>query len=321
MACAAAPSIWLLIALRLIQGAAGAAGIVIANAIVRDRTTGPAAARVFASLMLVTGIAPILAPVLGGQVLHVTSWRGVFVVLAAFGALLLVASAAGVRESLPLERRHTGGLTGIARVFGQLLRDRTLVGCALAFGLAAAAMFAYIAGSPFVLQELYGLSPRTYSIVFGMNAAGLVIASLVGRRLVGRAGPRAMLAAGVASCAAGGILLLVALAAHAQLAFVLAPQFLTVASMGLTFPNATAHALAEYGGNAGAAAALLGLSQFLFGAGIAPLVGIAGADSGLPMGIAVAALGLGALLAFALLVAPRGPVSPRVGGVVFRSAS
>jgi DHA1 family bicyclomycin/chloramphenicol resistance-like MFS transporter len=305
IACALAPDVWSLIGLRLVQGAAGAAGIVIANAIVRDRTSGPATARLFASLMLVFGVAPVVAPIVGGQVLHVTSWRGVFLVLAALGAVLFAGVAATMPESLPVGRRHTGGLTGMLRIFGRLLRDRTIVGCALAFGLGAASMIAYIAGSPFVLQDLYGVSPGVFSVIFGANAAGIIVTSQVGRRLASRVGPRALLGAGLVMCTCGGLLLLLALASHAELALVLPPMWINVASMGLIFPNATAHALAEHGEHAGAAAALLGLAQYVFGAAVAPLVGLGGSDSGVPMALFVAGLSVAALLAFLLLVAPR----------------
>ena len=145
--CALAPTIWALLAVRLIQGLAGAAGIVIARAIVRDRYEGSSAARIYSLLMLVAGLAPILAPLAGGQLLHVTDWRGVFLALAAVGAALLLATLVWLEESLEPEDRHGGGLAHTLRVFGTLLRDRGFVGIALAMGLSFSAMAVYIGGS------------------------------------------------------------------------------------------------------------------------------------------------------------------------------
>jgi Bcr/CflA subfamily drug resistance transporter len=184
--CAAAPAVPALTAFRLLQGFGAAAGIVIARAVVRDLHSGTAAARYFSMLMLVAGSAPILAPVIGGQVLRVTSWRGVFVVLGLFGAALLVASALGLRETLPADRRRSGELRDTLRTFGGLLTDRVFLGYALASGFAFAALFSYISGSPFVLQQLFGLSPQQFSAVFAMNAVGIVVSGQVNGRL-GRA--------------------------------------------------------------------------------------------------------------------------------------
>src|SRR4051812_26339026 len=168
--CAMAPNIWLLLTFRLIQGSAGAAGIVIARAIVRDLHTGVAAARFFALLMLVGGLAPILAPLVGGQLLHVTDWRGIFVVLAGIGAVLLLAAWTMLAETLPAGQRHAGGLAATLHVFGGLVRDRPFLGYTLSGGLTFAAMATYISGSPFVLQDIHGVSPQLFSVLFAVNA-------------------------------------------------------------------------------------------------------------------------------------------------------
>ena len=191
VACAAAPDIWTLTAARLVQGVAGAAGIVIARAIVRDLYAGSEMARYFAVLMLVNGLGPILAPIVGAQLLAVTSWRGIFLVLAGFGLVLLVAAAAGLRETLPPERRRGGGLVATWRVFRALAADRDFAGYVLACGFAMAAMFAYIAGSPFVLQEIHGVSPTGFSVAFATNAAGIMAMGALSSRLVTRTGPAA----------------------------------------------------------------------------------------------------------------------------------
>src|SRR3989442_482960 len=187
--CAVTPSIYLLIVLRLLQGVAGGAGIVIARAVVRDLYSGVAAARFYALLMLVNGLAPILAPVFGSQLLRVGSWRVVFVTLSVIGTALLAVAAIGLRETLPPNRRTAGGLGDTLRTFRMLLADRVFLGCALTSGCAIAAMFAYIAGSPFVLEDIYGVSPQLFSLVFATNALGIIAAGQLSARLVGRIPP------------------------------------------------------------------------------------------------------------------------------------
>src|SRR6185312_13871122 len=202
--CALAPSILTLVVLRFCQGVAGASGIVIARAIVRDMHSGVAAARFFSLLMLVNG----LAPVIGGQVLRVTTWRGVFVVLAAIGVVLAVAAAVGLRETLAPADRHPGGVGETLHTFGRLLADRSFVGHALACGLAFGAMFAYISGSPFVLQDIYGASPQLFSVAFATNALGLVAASQLNRALLLHVEPEAILRGALTLQAAAGVALL-----------------------------------------------------------------------------------------------------------------
>jgi MFS transporter, DHA1 family, multidrug resistance protein len=197
IACAAAPSIGVLIALRFLQGLAGGAGVVIARAVVRDVFSGPSAARMFSLLMIVTGAAPVLAPLVGGQALSVTSWRGIFGVLAAIGVPLLVSTLLWLPETLPAARRHPGGVLDTVRAFGALLRDREFTPYALSFSLAFVAMFAYIAGSSFVLEDIHGISPQLFSVVFAVNSAGLITMSQVGGRLAGRLGPHVLLRRGL----------------------------------------------------------------------------------------------------------------------------
>jgi MFS transporter, DHA1 family, multidrug resistance protein len=299
--CALAPSVYALVVLRFVQGLAGAAGIVIARAVVRDLYSGREAARFFSLLMLVNGAAPILAPVLGGQVLTVTSWRGVFVVLAVIGVLLLAGTATGVPETLAAERRHAGGVAGTLRTFGRLLADRGFLGHALACGLCFGAMFAYIAGSPFVLQDIYGASPQLFSVMFAVNALGIVAASQLNRALLRRLEPRAVMVGALTTQALAGVALLAAVAAGTGVWPVVALLFVVVASLGLVMPNATALALADHPDVAGSASGLLGVMQFIVGAATAPLVGVAGTDTALPMAMLIAALGLGGVLAGTVL--------------------
>jgi MFS transporter, DHA1 family, multidrug resistance protein len=300
--CAISPSVLVLTMLRFVQGFAGAAGIVIARAIVRDLHSGVAVARFFSLLMLVNGLAPILAPLFGGLLLRFTSWRGVFFVLTVVGTFLLLAAATGLRETLPLDRRQSGGIRATITTFRQLLANRSFVGYALSCGLAFSAMFSYISGSPFVLQDLYGLSPQLFSIIFGMNALGLVIVGQINGRLVGRVPPIRLLAAGLVAIAIGGVALLVVVATGSLgLVGILPSLFVVVSSLGLVLPNATALALAGHPRTAGSASALLGTLQFSIGAAVAPLIGAFGIATALPMAVVMAALGVSALGAFVLL--------------------
>ena len=299
--CALAPSAPALVGLRLLQGLTGAAGIVIARAIVRDMYSGSAAARYFSRLILIMGLAPILAPVLGGQVLRFTSWHGIFVVLAGISLLLLVGAAAGLPETLPVARRREGSLVDTGRTFRRLAKDSLFVGYALSGGLAFGAMFAYIAGSPFVLQGIYHVSPQTFSLIFGANALGFVITSQVNGSLVSRVPPEWLLLGGLIVGATGGLSLLGVVAIGGLgLAAIVPPLFVLVSSIGFVVPNAIALALSRHPEAAGTGSALLGVIQSGVGAIGAPLVGIAGNSSALPMATVIAVSGTGAILTFLL---------------------
>ncbi len=302
LACALAPSVWLLTAGRLVQALGAAAGIVIARAVVRDLYDGVRLGKTFSTLMLVTGVAPILAPVIGAQLLRFTDWRGIFVAFAVFGLLLLIASAIGLPETLPAERRQPAHFGNTLRTSGRLLTDRAFIGCALSSGLVFAAMFAYIAGSSFVLQgNDYGLSPQQFSLVFGVNAVGIVAAGQLNGRLLSRVSPGRLLAIGITANATGGVLLLVAAVSGAGLWSLLPPLFLVVASIGMVAPNATTLAMADHPNTAGMASALLGVLQFLIGGLTAPLVGLGGGGA-VAMAVVIAACGLLAVTTFVTLI-------------------
>jgi DHA1 family bicyclomycin/chloramphenicol resistance-like MFS transporter len=307
LACVVAPNVELLVALRLIQGVSGAACIVISRAVVRDMHDGPAAARFFSLLMLVNGIAPVAAPVIGAQVLRFTPWRGVFGVLALLGVLMTV-SMLGLRETLPPAERHAGGLRAAVQTFGRLCADRVFMGYALAGGFAFAAMFAYISGSPFVVQNIYGLSPQTYSLIFAVNSLGIVAFGQVSGLLAGRVRLIVLLASGLGISLLGGLLLLVAVFGGLGLPGVLPALFLVVSAIGLTLPNSTALALTGRPANvAGSASALFGLLQYVVGAVAAPLVGLAGSRSATPMAVVIAASAAVGVVILAGLTAGRHP--------------
>ena len=297
--CAVAPSIVVLDVLRVLQGVGAAASSVVAMAVVRDLFTGSDAASVISRLVMVMGLAPVLAPSLGSGVLAVGSWRTVFVVLAGLGVLLFAVAVVGLRETLPPERRSAAGVRPTLRAYGLLLRDRTLVGFMLVASLTMAAVFAYVSGASFVLQDGYGLDERTFGLVFGVGAVGLIAASQLNVTLLRRFGPATILSAALAVAATAGVVLLVdAVSGFGGILGILAPLWVVLAMVALCGPNAAALALADHGDRAGAASALLGAAQFAIGAGVAPLTGLGEAGSPVPMAVTIA----GALVLAAVLV-------------------
>ncbi|WP_329555292.1 multidrug effflux MFS transporter [Streptomyces sp. NBC_00696] len=306
--CAIAPNVESLIAFRLAQGLAGAAGIVIARAVVRDLYDGVAMARFFSTLMLVSGVAPIVAPLVGGQILRVTDWRGVFVVLTAVGILLTALVWRRLPETLAPADRHAGGTAEALRSMRALLTDLPFTGYMLTGGFAFAALFAYISASPFVIQEIYGASPQTFSLLFGVNSVGLVVVGQInGKLLVGRVSMDKVLAAGLAVVVlASTALLLMATGAFGEVGLipVATALFVLMSAMGVTMPNAQTLALMRTRHSAGSASALLGTSSFLIGAVASPLVGIAGEHTAVPMAVVQLVAGLVAVACFVGMCRP-----------------
>lgn len=278
-----APAVSVLVGIRVLEGLAGAAGIVLARAIVRDLHSGAEAARVYALLASVSTAAPVLAPVLGGQLLRVTEWRGIFVALSLIGLALFLLTLRAVPETLPPGRRVDGGLRATATNARELLADRRFLGFVLTQGLGFGALFTYISTSSFTLQDGYGLTAQQFSLVFAANGVGIMLAAQVSRLLVRRTGPRPLLVTGLSVQVLGGAALVAAAVAGAGLPVVLPTLCLVVASAGLVFPNATALAMSGAARSAGTASALLGAGQFAIGAGISPLAGLGAAGTLLPM--------------------------------------
>jgi MFS transporter, DHA1 family, multidrug resistance protein len=297
--CAVTTSMTLLIGLRLVQGAAGAAGIVIGRAVIADLYAGKAAAAFFSAVASINGLAPILAPVIGGQILRVGTWRTVFWVLAGIGLVLMVLSFLIVRETLPAQRRSGGGLPATLAAFATLLRDRGYVGSVLAGSLVTAAMFGYISASPFVLQDRFGLSAQWFSACFALNALGIIGATQLGRILLRRLSPLTLLTVGVLQGLAGAALLALTVVAGWGLPMVLIALFVMVSAVGFALPNASAIAMDRHRRIAGSASALFGLAQFALGAVAAPLVGLGDPASGAALAataVVATVLGVVALL-------------------------
>lgn len=307
LACIVAPNVAVLGGLRILQGAGAAAAAVVAMAVVRDLFQGRAAATVLSRLMLVMGVAPVLAPTLGGILLTTVSWRGVFGALAVVGVALLVVGAVLLPETLPPEARRGGGLAPALRTYAALLRDREFVALVGVAGLALSALFAYVAGSSFVFQEEYALDQQQFAYVFAGGAVALIGASQVNVRLLERRSPQQItLAALVGGVVLGALLVVVAATGFGGLVGLLVPLWLFLGTVGLVLPNAPALALSRHGEAAGTAAALLGAVQFGFGALVSPVVGLLGNNS---LAMAAVMLGGAALALVALLlVLRRSPV-------------
>ncbi len=303
--CGLTSSVALLVLFRFFQGAAGGTGLVIARAIARDLYSGHQLARFFSYMMLVIGLAPILAPILGAQILRFGGWRTNFWVLGGFGLALLITVLLTLGETRPPELRPQGGLAGSLRTYGRLLRNPSFVSYMLVFGLGFGALFTYISTSPFVLEGLYRVSPTAFSLVFATNAIGLVAASQLSARLVVRFGPARLLAAAVAGEVTGAVILVAGALGGFGLLGVLVGLFIVVSSLGMANPNATALALSEQGQVAGSASALMGLAQAAVGAVAAPLAGLAGTATPLPMALIMLALTAAAAAGLAFAGAAR----------------
>ena len=304
LASAAAPNAAILTGTRFLQGIAGAAGMVVARAVLTDRFHGPALAQKYAILSMVIGVAPVVAPVVGGAIIGVAPWRMIFVALAAIGLVQLMAVARWVPESLPVEQRARGGLTTTLRAMGQLLHHRAFVGYVLTLSAASAAMFAYISGSSFVFQDHYGVSPGFYSAIFAVNASAMVVASFAFGRLARRTPVTRLLGIGVAIALAGSLAqVLIDLTSGGTLTSTWI--CLAVTQFGIAWITAGTMTMGQTlaRGASGAGSALLGGGQFTLGAIVSPLVGMFGAGSPLPMAV-IMLIGYG-LAALALLAVAR----------------
>lgn len=300
--CAMAPSIWMLVIFRFIQGVGGAAGLVISRAIVRDMYSGTELTKFFSLLMLINGVAPIAAPVVGGQLIQFVDWRGIFLVLMGLGVVMLLAVLTGMNETLPASKRSKGDLKHTLVTYFGLFKDRAFMGYSWAQGLVMAAMFAYISGSPFVVQDIYGVSPQGYSLVFAVNAIGIIASAQITGRLTERLGETKLLKFGLWAAALSALVLLVMILLGGPLLSVLIPLFFVVSSVGIVSTTCFSLAMEKQAHQAGSAAAVLGLIPFIFGSIVAPLVGIGGSHTAVPMGIVIALTDLGALLCYFGLV-------------------
>ncbi|WP_328807143.1 multidrug effflux MFS transporter [Nocardiopsis coralli] len=274
--CAVAPSAEVLVALRFLQGAAGAAGAVLSRAVVRDLYTGDDAARLFTRLMMVTSLAPVIGPPLGAQLLMVGPWQLCFVALGLLGLVNLVMVWSGIPETLPEDRRTPLRLGPLLGNIGRLLRDPRFLAPMFALGLSYAAMFTYISSFSFVSQNELGATPAQFGLIFPLNAAMLILANQINSVLIGRMGTPARLSIGLAlGPAAVAALIALQVFGEPTLVSVAGVLLLLMFSMGFVFPNATTLALSEQSASvAGTGSALMGTMQFALGGGLSALAGL-----------------------------------------------
>ncbi|OCW29900.1 MULTISPECIES: multidrug effflux MFS transporter [Pseudomonas] len=291
-ACAFAPSLEWLIGARFVQALGGCAGMVISRAVVSDKCDAVGSAKVFSQLMLVTGLAPILAPLAGGLMVGLWGWQSIFLALSIFSVMAAVAVAVGLPETFPAHQPRQP-LSGSLRRYGSLLSDRVYLGYALTGGISIAGMFAYIAGSPFVFIKLYGVPAEHYGWVFGSNAAGFILMAQVNARLLAKRGPAFLLSRTVWLYMLAALTLLGIAALRTDALWpLLVPLFICIASLGCILPNTSACAMAGQGARAGSASALLGCIQFGVAAGAASLVGVLHDGTAMPMAMVISLCGV-----------------------------
>jgi len=292
LACALAPSLEWLIAARFVQALGGCAGMVVSRAVVRDLCDPINSAKVFSQLMLVMGLAPILAPLAGGLLLSTLGWPSIFICLMLFSFICLLAVARWLPDTLAKDA-PPAPLSGALGEYKRLLGNLPFLGYALTGGCAIAGMFAYISGSPFVFIELYGIPAEYYGWLFGSNALGFILMAQVNARLVTRSGPADLLGKTVwFYLACGVLLLLVALAKPQALWPLLVPLFGCIASLGFLLPNASACAMAGQGSHAGSASALMGSLQFVIAASASAMVGVLHDGSAWPIAVVIFSCGV-----------------------------
>ena len=289
---------------RVMMGVGAAGGGVVAMAMVRDLFSGYAMVRMFSRMALVNGLAPILAPVIGSQLLLFMPWPGIFFFLAGYGTLVLIAAVFVVRETLPRELRGKTGMTARQR-YGVLFADRIFVGLLLVGGMNFAGLFTYLSASPFLFQDVYGFTPQQYGLLFGVNSLGIVAGVQTSSRLIRKVPPQWILACSTAWMFLTALLIVL----FDQLGFglwgVMVPLWFYILGAGFTFPCVQVLALAKHGAQAGTAASLLGAATFLMAGLIAPVVGWLGLGSATPMGAVQAACIFLAASALWLVVRPR----------------
>jgi DHA1 family bicyclomycin/chloramphenicol resistance-like MFS transporter len=295
--CASAGSVKMLIAFRFLQALGGCAPLVVPRAVVRDHFDQIGSVRMLSVLMLVQGLAPVLAPLIGGQLLVTLGWRSVFWVLTAYAAVWLVVVATSLSESLPVEHRLRQPIGHVLRVYWRLIGDRSFIGHALSGALIFAGLLAYISGSPAVFIEVFDVAPERYGVYFGINAVGIAIASQLNRWLSSRLDARRIVAVVLTvAMTASAVLLVDASSGFGGFAGILVPLFFYIACHGFVLPNTTALAMAPHGQVAGSASALLGTLQFVLGATAGSVIGLFANGTAVPMAAVLACCGTTAFL-------------------------
>ena len=301
-----APDIVWLVVFRLLQGFGAAAGGVVAMAMVRDLFGGKPLVRMLSRLALVNGLAPVLAPVIGSQLLQVMDWRGVFVVLAVYGLVVVLAVAFLIVETLPESRRHVAGHSSMRDRYRALFRDRVYVGTALIGGMTFTGLFAYLSTSSFLFQQVYAFTPQQYGLLFAVNSLGIILGVQVSSRLMrGPLPPQWIIAITTIVHAAMAIAIIVLDSSGAGFWGIAIPLWIYIAACGFTFPAVQVLALAPHGAEAGTAASLLGALNFGLAGALSPLIGMMGVGSGVPMALMMLFAAAVAIVALWALVRPK----------------
>lgn len=300
--CAFAPNIEVFIALRFIQGFVASAGLVISRAIVRDTYSGVEMTKFVSLLTMISNIAPLISPVAGSTVTSYTSWIGVFIFLGFLGIFLLAVIKWGAQETLPVKQRVSSNFLEILRNYKALLKDRDFMGYALVNGILFAGVFAYVSGTPFIYQNIYGVSPLVFSILFALNGAAIMLGSQIVKLLAGRMAEQRIFVIGlsVGFLSTGTVMTVVF--SQGPLIAMVSSLFLFAVAIGIIGPVSFTLAMESQGHIAGSASAVLGTMPFLLGAFASPIVGIAGEYSAVPFGVLIFTTSLVSILAYLVLV-------------------
>ncbi|PAF38511.1 MFS transporter [Terribacillus saccharophilus] len=302
LACAFSPNIGIFVVLRFFQGFVASAGLVISRAIVRDRYSGVEMVKFMALLTMISNVAPLISPTAGSAVTTFTSWIGVFIFLGLLGLILTGVATWGIKESLPVEQRVPSNFKGLLKNYGSLLRNRSFMGYALVNGILFSGVFAYVSGTPFIYQNMYGITPQLFSILFALNGLGIILGSQLVKRLSEQIGEHRIFRIGLLIAFITTAIILVVVLVHGPFIALFLAIFLFAVAIGIIAPVSFTLAMESQGHIAGSAAAVLGSLQFALGAVTSPLVGIAGEDSAVPFGITIFMTSILAVIAYVTLV-------------------
>lgn len=301
--CAFAPNITVLIIARFLQGFFASAGVVLSRAVVRDVFSGRELTKFFSLLMVINAVAPMVAPMLGGGILAVPSanWQSIFYALAFIGILIVIVVFFQLKETLPAENRIPSNLSSTVKTMGDLLKDRSFIGYAIVVGFVHGGSFAYVSGTPFVYQEIYGVSPQVFSVLFGINGIAIITGSYLIGRLSDFVSEKKLLQAAVTIALAATSLLLIMTIIKGPLASLVILIFIYMTTMGMILTSTFTLGMAKQGHRAGSASAVLGMLPMLLGAMFSPLSGIY-EGSAVPMGATLFGTALIGFIAFYTLV-------------------
>ncbi|MFJ4296570.1 multidrug effflux MFS transporter [Curtobacterium sp. NPDC089689] len=302
---ALAPNVEVLALFRVLQGMGASAGGVVAMATVRDLFGGKPLVRMLSRLAMVNGLAPILAPLIGSQMLRFTSWRGIFVFLACYGLAVVIASVLLIVETLPPARRHEAGHSSVGQRYRALFSDRIFVGVALIGAMVFSGLFSYLSASPFLFQQVYDLNAQQYGLLFAVNSIGVVLGVQISSRIAQRVGPQWILACSTATLFLAAVAIIVLDLLGAGLVGVLVPLWFFIAACGFSFPLVQVIGLAAHGKEAGTAASLLGALNFGVAGLISPIVGWLGITTAAPMAAVMACTSAVAITLLWVVVRPR----------------